>query len=183
MVRHSGGFLTLAAIMTLMLFWSNANSETQTTGQAGESDAKAVFEQLKQLQGTWRGEGGVIGAETTPVEHVFSVAAGGSVVVEIMDPEDEREINVYHLVDDELLLMHFCGGANQPVLKLDTSSVKPGIFPFVLVGGTNFDPSVDRHIHTSKLVVVGKAKIESWWTAEKAGMRVMESRFVLEKMM
>jgi hypothetical protein len=56
-----------------------------------------VFEQLKQLQGTWHGAGGVIGAESVPVEHVFSVAAGGSVVVEIIDPEGEREINVYHL--------------------------------------------------------------------------------------
>ncbi len=182
MNRHSRGFLTLAAIMTLLLSWSNAHSETKTTGQAGESDANAMFEQLRQLQGTWRGEGGIIGAESGLVEHVFSVAAGGSVVVEIMDPEGEREINVYHLVDNELLLTHFCGGANQPVLKLDTSGVKPGIFPFVLAGGTNFDPSVDRHIHTSKLVVVGKAKIESWWTAEKAGTRVMASRFVLEKM-
>ena len=77
MNHHSRGFLTLAAIMTLLLSWSNANSETQTTGQAGESDAKAMFEQLKQLQGTWRGEGGIIGAESGPVEHVFSVAAGG----------------------------------------------------------------------------------------------------------
>jgi len=174
--------LTLIPVLGVLLSWPGTGSAEPDTVQADPPGVKTVFEQLKQLQGSWRGEGGVIGAEPGPVEHEFSVGAGGSIMVELMDPNGERELNVYHLVDDELLLMHFCGGATQPVLKLDTGAAKPGILPFVLAGGTNFDPTVDRHIHTSKLVLLGNSKIESWWTAEKAGNQVMQSRFVLERL-
>ena len=181
MGRISRGLLTLVAVLTLVLSWPDTGSGAKNTGQREGHEAKAVLELLKQLQGTWRGEGGVIGGELTQAMHEFSVAAGGSIVVEIMDPEGERELNVYHLVNDELLLTHFCGGANQPVLKLDTSRAEQDILLFVLAGGTNFNPASDRHIHTSRLVLRGKSNIESRWTAEKAGTQVMESRFVFER--
>ena len=55
------------------------------------------------------------------------------------------------------------------------------MLPFVLVDGSGFDLDMDRHIHSAKLVLRRGGHLESWWTAEKEGQMVMESRFVLER--
>ncbi|MCP4202288.1 MAG: hypothetical protein GY769_10175, partial [bacterium] len=98
-----------------------------------------------------------------------------------MDPGGERELNVYHLVEGDLMLTHYCGAGIQPRLKLDLGRAAPGVLPFVLIDGSGFDPDVDRHIHSARLVVRHGGRLESWWTAEKEGQVVMESRFVLER--
>ena len=55
------------------------------------------------------------------------------------------------------------------------------MLPFVLVDGSGFDLDMDRHIHSAKLVLRRGGYLESWWTAEKEGQVVIESRFVLER--
>lgn len=143
--------------------------------------AAEAFLLLTQLEGRWLGSGGSLGTEPEEIVHEFTVAAGDSVVMEVMDPDGERELNAYHLVDGDLMLTHYCGGGSQPRLELDVDRAAPGVLPFVLVDGTGFDPETDRHIHSAKLVLRRGDRLESWWTAEKAGQVVMESRFVLER--
>jgi hypothetical protein len=146
-----------------------------------EVTAAEAFRLLTQLEGRWLGSGGSLGTEPQETVHELTVAAGDSVVMEVMDPAGERELNVYHLVDGDLMLTHYCGGGTQPRLKLDLARAAPGVLPFVLADGTGFDPDTDRHIHSARLVVRQGGHLESWWTAEKEGQVVMESRFILER--
>ena len=146
-----------------------------------ETTAAEAFRLLTQLEGRWLGSGGRLGTEPEETSHELTVAAGDSVVMEVMDPEGERELNVYHLVDGDLMLTHYCGAGNQPRLKLDLDRAAPGVLPFTLVDGSGFDPDTDRHIHSARLIVRHGGHLESWWTAEKEGKLVMESRFVLER--
>lgn len=146
-----------------------------------EVTADEAFQLLSQLEGRWIGSGGRLGTEPEETIHELTVAAGGAVVMEVMDPGGEREINVYHLVEGDLMLTHYCGAGIQPRLKLDLGRAAPGVLPFVLVDGSGFDPATDRHIHSAKLIVRQGGHLESWWTAEKEGQVVMESRFVLER--
>jgi Tol biopolymer transport system component len=143
--------------------------------------AVEAFRLLTELEGRWIGSGGELGADPQETVHELTVGAGGSVVMELMDPDGERELNDYHSVEGELMLTHYCGAGIQPRLKLDIGRAAPGVLPFVLVDGSGFDPSIDRHIHSAKLVVSHGDRLESWWTAEKEGELVMESRFVLER--
>jgi hypothetical protein len=146
-----------------------------------EATAVEAFRLLTELEGRWLGSGGSLGTEPEETVHELTVAAGDSVVMEVMDPDGERELNVYHLVEGELMLTHYCGAGIQPRLRLDLDRAAPGVLPFVLVDGSGFDPDMDRHIHSSKLIVRDGGHVESWWTAEKEGQVVMESRFVLER--
>ena len=146
-----------------------------------EATAVEAFRLLTQLEGRWLGSGGSLGTEPEETVHELTVAAGDSVVMEVMDPGGERELNVYHLVEDDLMLTHYCGAGIQPRLKLDLGQAAPGVLPFVLVDGSGFDPDTDRHIHSAKLVVRHGGHLESWWTAQMEGQVVMESRFVLER--
>jgi hypothetical protein len=136
---------------------------------------------LTLLEGRWLGSGGRLGTEPEETVHELTVAAGDSVVIEVMDPDGEQELNVYHLVEGDLMLTHYCGAGIQPRLKLDIDRAAPGVLPFVFVDGSGFDPDRDRHIHSAKLIVRHGGHLESWWTAEKEGQVVMESRFVLER--
>lgn len=144
-------------------------------------DARECFRKLTELAGSWTGSGGSIESDPSPARHDFAVVSGGTAVMETMDPEGEREINLYHLEGDDLVLTHYCGAGNQPRLRLDLEKVSPGVLPFVLAGGFGFDPEKDRHIHTARLVIRRENRLESRWTAEKAGEVVMESRFELTR--
>ncbi len=150
---------------------------------AAREDATATeaFRLLTELEGRWIGSGGTLGTKPEETVHELTVAAGDSVVMEVMDPGGERELNVYHLVGGDLMLTHYCGAGIQPRLKLDLARAAPGVLPFVFVDGSGFDPDMDRHIHSSRLVVRHGGHVESWWTAEKEGQVVMKSRFVLER--
>ena len=144
-------------------------------------DAGEAFHQLTLLAGSWRGSGGQLGSDPKPTQHVFTVVSGGTVVMEVMDPDGEREVNLYFLDGEDLVLDHYCGAGNRPRLKLDRDGASPGVLPFALAGGTGFDAATDRHIHTSLLVIRLGEVLESRWTAEKAGEVVMESHFDLSR--
>jgi hypothetical protein len=145
-------------------------------------DARDALERLKTLEGIWRGAGGTIEGESSPVVHEFHVSSGGSVVLEIMDPEGEREVNIYYLDGDELLMTHYCGGGNQPTLRLERAKASGDLLPFVFSTVTNLeDPATDRHIHASKVVILAPNRMESWWTVFKKGKEAAVSRFLLER--
>jgi hypothetical protein len=132
-------------------------------------DAKAVFERLKQLEGTWTGQApGPDGP--MDITHVFRVSAAGSVLMEtMMQGSDHEMINMYHLDGDDLIIDHYCAGANQPRLKLDLATATEGDLPFVFDGGDNLDPAKDPHIHGGRLVLGGPAELDSYWVGYAGG--------------
>jgi hypothetical protein len=175
--------VTLWAVTVFSVFSADEGKQVPP-GERDEqaSDAKAVLERLKLLEGTWNGEGGTIGGQSSPVVHEFRVAAGGSVVMEMMDPEGEREVNMYHLDGDDLVMTHYCGGGSQPTLRLDRPTSDRDRLSFTFVRSSNLkNPAQDRHIHAGKLVFLGPDQLESWWTVYKGGKELAVSKFMLQR--
>jgi hypothetical protein len=173
--------LIIATMIQLVLCWSGSGFELQAEQNVLDTDA--ILERLKQLEGTWIGEGGSLGGDSSSVVHEFRVVAGESVVMEIMDPDGEREINMYHVDGNDFVMTHYCGGGSQPRLKLEYTRASSESMPFVFFDATNLEnPAVDRHIHAGKIVFVDTNHLESWWTVYKEGKEVAKSRFTLERM-
>ena len=111
-------------------------------------DGKAAFERLKSLAGTWEGQAGH-GQPGQAATVTYRVASGGSVVEETLFPGTPHEmISMYHVVDGELVLTHYCAMANQPRMRLDRKASTPDRLVFAFDGGTNFDPAKDTHVHS-----------------------------------
>jgi hypothetical protein len=142
-------------------------------------DAKAAFERLKSLEGTWKSSGNPELGEST---HEFRVSAAGTVVMETMHPGSDHEmINMYHLDGDDLVMTHYCAGGNQPTMRLDRAGGTLDQLPFEFTGGTNLDPAKDGHIHSGRLVFVSDGRLESWWTGWNEGKEMDTLKFVLER--
>lgn len=157
---------------------------------AEESQASKVFERLKGLEGTWTGfarqtsgEPHHDGAdEEMSVLHEFRVSAAGSVVMEIMGPDSPYEmINMYHLDGQDLVLTHYCAAGNQPTMKLNPAAGSTDNLVFEFTGGTNFNPDVDHHIHSSRIIFSGEGTLESYWTSYREGRQEAEMQFSLKR--
>ena len=152
--------LIIATMILLVLCWSGSGFELKAEQNVLDTDA--ILERLKQLEGTWIGEGGSLGGDSSSVVHEFRVVAGESVVMEIMDPDGEREINMYHVNGNDFVMTHYCGGGSQPRLKLEYTRASSESMPFVFFDATNLEnPAVDRHIHAGKIVFVDTNHLES----------------------
>jgi hypothetical protein len=158
---------------------------------AGEGvDAANVLDRLKGLQGTWRGEAHQVSGPTEgehadkshSVTHEFRVSAAGSVVMEIMGPGTDHEmINMYHVDGQDLLLTHYCALGNQPSMKLDRPGSSPDNLKFDFAGGTNLDPTVDQHIHNSRVIFADSGTLESLWTSHNHGKQESVMKFKLRR--
>ena len=156
---------------------------------AGETDAAAMLDALKGLEGSWRGPAIGTGTDALPegeepplAIHEFRVSAAGTVVMETMNPGTEHEmINMYHLDNGELMLTHYCSSGNQPLLRLvaDKSSTETMVFD--LAGGSNLDPAVDEHIHSAEITLKDDDHLVSSWMGYKDGEAVGTMTFELER--
>ncbi|HXY39361.1 MAG TPA: hypothetical protein VEQ10_06805 [Vicinamibacteria bacterium] len=148
-------------------------------GQGAGASARAAFEQLKSLAGTWQGPAShdTTGQEATVV---YRVASGGSVVQETLFPGTPHEmISMYHLADGNLVMTHYCAMGNQPRMKLDTAASTPQRLVFAFDGGTNLDPAKDGHVHSGVLELRGdtvRADWAVWSSGKEAGHNVFELR-------
>jgi hypothetical protein len=143
-------------------------------------DAKAAFERLKSLAGTWEGPAGH-GQPGAPATVVYRVASGGSVVEETLFPGTPHEmISMYHLADGGLLMTHYCSMANQPRMKLDLAASTPDRLVFAFDGGTNFDPAKDTHVHSGILEWTGDA-VNADWAVWSGGREAGHNVFALHR--
>jgi hypothetical protein len=148
--------------------------------QAQAVDGKAAFERLKSLAGTWQGQAGH-GEAGHAATVTYRVASGGSVVEEALFPGTPHEmISMYHLVDGELVLTHYCAMANQPRMRLDRTSSTPDRLVFAFDGGTNFDPAKDTHVHSGVIEWKGDT-LHNAWTVYAGGKEAGQNQFVLSR--
>jgi hypothetical protein len=143
-------------------------------------DGKAAFERLKSLAGTWEGQAGH-GQPGQAATVTYRVASGGSVVEETLFPGTPHEmISMYHLVDGQLVMTHYCALANQPRMRLDAKASTPDRLVFAFDGGTNFDPAKDTHIHSGVVEWKGES-LHNSWAVYSGGKETGQHRFVLER--
>jgi len=144
---------------------------------AGPADGKAAFERLKSLVGDWQG---AVTPTGQPAAIRYELGSGGTIVRELLFPGTEHEmLNVYHLVDGQLVATHYCAMGNQPHFKLQAATADELVFAFA--GGTNFVPEKDPHIHDGRIKFVAADRIEEDWTAFAAGKQAGDHRFVMTR--
>lgn len=144
------------------------------TGPARSDEAKArkneaadpmgaTFERLKSLAGDWIAAEANLPAAKGKVLSRFRLTGGGSAVAETIMPDSEIEmLSVYHRNGTELLMTHYCCAGNQPRLRAKLGATKDEIV-FELVGGTNFDPAKDPHIHGGRIRPIDADHLHTEW--------------------
>ncbi|HEX6898366.1 MAG TPA: hypothetical protein VF789_01580 [Thermoanaerobaculia bacterium] len=142
---------------------------------AGKIDPKTAFEKLKTLAGEWTGTAD----ENMPGGVIYRVTGNGSVVMETMFPGTNHEmINMYHMVDGELVATHYCSSGNQPHFKFDAAKSTPTELVFAFNGGTNLDPAKDSYVRGAK-ISIGDGKLVEDWTFYGGGKETGTATFKL----
>lgn len=142
-------------------------------------DARAAFEKLKALEGSWIASAPDAGDQTA--DHEIRVSAAGSVVMEtMMAGTDHEMINMYHLDGDDLVVTHYCAGGNQPTMRLDLEKATATELPFVFTGGSNLD-TTDHHIHDAMLTLRDDGTVVSKWISVAGDEEGTPIEFVLRR--
>jgi hypothetical protein len=135
--------------------------------RAGDVDAKAAFQRLKTLVGTWEGHGDQ--PTGFPVKIEFRLTGAGSALEERTFPGTDHEmLTIYYMDGNDLVLTHYCAGANQPHMKLVAGGAE-GALKFDFVSGTNLDPEKTSHMHSAIYSSIAPDKYEATWSAFDAG--------------
>src|SRR5579884_1372977 len=133
-----GGMLLLACVVA-------ARGADKAADKTPPASTHPGFERLKKLASTWV-MADADGKPTDQVVSVIRVTAGGSAVHETLFPGQRHEmISVYHLDGADLVMTHYCMLGNQPHMKADPNA-PPNQLHFVFAGGTNLDPTKDKHM-------------------------------------
>ena len=123
------------------------------SGKRPAGPSHPAFEAMKKLAGTWLAAD-KDGKPTDQVVSIIKVTAGGSAVHETLFPGQPQEMMSVYTVDGaDLVMTHYCVLGNQPRLKADSRSTANQI-SFEFAGGSNLDPTKDKHMHSATLTIV-----------------------------
>ena len=168
-----------------------AQSKGQPKSAAGSPeaivyDAASAMAFLATTSGDWASgsgqyeHGGVAPAGNRSTVSVKTKAAGSAVVHTYAQGTPGEMETIFHMDGDQLLLTHYCALQNAPVLKFVKSN-NPGELKFEFLGGTNFDPKVDAHLHESTFVIKDKDTIEQRSTVFANGKANPELKSLLHR--
>ena len=111
----------------------------------------AAFERMKTLVGKWSAESPEMGRMNTE----FRLIAGDSVIEERFAGGTPMEmLSVYHDVNGELTMTHYCMLRNQPRMKLTKSTADSLTFDLAPTPGLNV--AKDKHMHGATYTFVDK---------------------------
>jgi hypothetical protein len=163
-----------SAVAALLL----AGCASSSAGRGANPDARAQFERLKQLSGTYTTTAG----STRPgMTFRYTLTGGGSVVQEEFYPgTPEAMVTMYHLDGPDLVLTHYCAAGNQPTMRAG-SSLPDGTIPFEFTGGTNIASPEVGHMHSARVRVDGPDRVWSQWTYAAGGEAPHDAVFVLRR--
>jgi hypothetical protein len=169
-IRSAGSLVILLAASILGL-------HAQERTAAGKGSA---FDRFKQLAGEWVGKG-KHGDMEHEIRVVYKVTAGGSAVVETIDPGGKHEmVTVIHPDGDALLLTHYCMLGNQPHMKaMPKAGDKTVAFEFVKA--TNMKSPKDMHMHSATFIFVDADTLKTEWTHYKDGKEEGKAVFELKR--
>ncbi len=171
---HTPGCSTLALASLLVLAACTSTSKDR----GANPDARAQFERLKQLAGTYTT---TTGSTRPGMTFRYTVTGAGSVVQEEFYPGTaEAMVTMYHLDGLDLVLTHYCAAGNQPTMRAGPS-LPDGTIPFTFTGGTNIDSPEVGHMRTARVRVDGPDRVWSEWTYSAGGEPDHSSVFVLRR--
>ena len=146
-------------------------AETQKLAEAhAEVSAPSALDNFKALAGIWEGIAQHGDEEPSKVIVTYAVTAGGSAVVETMFVGQPHEmLTVFHMVDGQLKLTHYCMLANQPEM-IATESNDNNTVDFTFSGGANIaDPDQDMYMHDASYTFIDADHFTTTWTSFNQG--------------
>jgi hypothetical protein len=134
-----------------------------------QSDAKATFDHLKTLNGTWEGKAN----SDRSVKIVFRPTSGGSALMsEILGDEDM--VTMFHLDNNRVLMTHYCGAGNQPRMQANASPDGKTI-TFSFIDGTNMpSPKAGHMDHLVITMPDADHHTEDWTFVQEDGKQMKE---------
>lgn len=142
-------------------------------------DAESAFEQLKSLAGEWVDNNN---PDDAAEEVHFRVIGAGSAVMATFFPGKPMEmISVFHMDGpDRLVHTHYCALGNQPMMQFEACDT-PDAMKWVFIGGTNFDPEKDLHVHEGTIRLISPDEVESEFTAFAGGKPAGTTKLTLTR--
>jgi hypothetical protein len=180
-----------ALVLGLAVSMSAQSKKGQPKAAAGSPetvvyDAATAMAFLTTTSGDWvsgsaqHEHGGAAPAGNRGVVSVKTKAAGSAVVHTYAQGTPGEMETIFHMDGDQLLLTHYCALQNAPVLKFVKTN-KPGELRFEFLGGTNFDPAIDAHLHESTFQIKDKDTVEQSSTVFAGGKANPELKAVLHR--
>ncbi len=124
------------------------------------------LEALKNLAGRWEGTG----KEGKTVEVDYTVTAGGSAVMEQIDPRGEHSmVTMYHKDGDRLMMTHFCAAGNQPRMRAAALPADGKKISFSFLDATNLANQSDGHMVKLVLSMPDADHLTQEWTFRANG--------------
>ena len=150
------------AAMVLILSFSWVLPAPLHAGEAA-LDAKAIFERLKALEGTWRGNSTNGWESRMTIETI----ADGSAILETAHFEahpGQKMVSVIHPDGDRLLLTHYCVSKTQPRLVAQSWDPKRQAITFTFLDGTNMKTREHGHMDKAVIRFIDADHFASRWT-------------------
>jgi hypothetical protein len=140
----------------------------------------AAFEKFKQLAGEWTGKE-IEGQHAGMDVHIqYKVSAGGSTVVETIDPDSKHEMmTMIHQDGDDLILTHYCMLHNQPQMKAEKTD--GNVIAFKFTKATNMKSDKDMHMHEATFTFVDNDTLKTEWTLYNDGKAAGKAVFELKR--
>jgi hypothetical protein len=148
-----------AIVFALLLATSLAAEPRPVT----PADAKAIFEKLKAMDGTWKGKSTKGWTDVA----TYEVAAKGTVVIERSHFEGEENdgmMTTFFLDGERLLMTHYCEARNQPTLVAATIDDADHSVLFRFSSGTNMASRDVGHMDSCRMRFVEAGRVQSQWT-------------------
>ncbi len=138
------------------------------SGTATKSDAAAIFERFKGLEGEWTAESSTLGK----VQASYRVVGGGSAVEESFSAENipgGAMITVYHLNGNRLMLTHYCSTQNQPRMVAKRLNAAKGEVEFAFLDITNLSSPKAGHMRNAKFQFADNDRFTAAWQFFEGG--------------
>lgn len=166
---HALGHLALAALVAL----AAGGTVRGALPGAGPVDAKAAFERMKMLQGTWAAPG----PDGTQSTTRFELTGNGTVLVERYSnpalPGGGHMMTAYHLDGGDLVLTHYCMANNQPTLRAATYNDATGALQFEFVRASNLASPSAGHMRRAMYRITDQDHFVTEWEFFEGGKKSM----------
>ena len=132
----------------------------------------ANFGPLQKLVGKWTASGECNGKKMD-FNVNYRLTAGGSALVETMNPGTPQEmVSVYTVDDGEIIMTHYCMLGNQPRMR-QSESDEPNKVVMRFDGATGLKSSKDPVMRDVIITVLDKNHFRQEWTARQDGKDVV----------
>lgn len=175
------GSVMMCGVVAMTL---SAGIRAEDAPAARPAPTNPVFEQLKQMVGTWV-EADAAGNPTDKVVSIVKLTAGGSAVHETLFPGQPMEmISIYTQDKGDVVMTHYCAIGNQPRMKAQPGK-KPNQIRWVFTGGSNLDPGKDMHMHGATVTILDADHIvvqgEGWVNGKPSETHCAEMKLARKK--